>query len=57
MEKIEEIKNNDWDLSISKYKEIEYEDVKYDPPKEIMKRIEKLEGEILKDLKELQLKT
>ncbi len=53
---IDEIKNNEWDLSISKYKEIEYEDVQYDPPKEIMGRIEKLEDDIMKDLKELKLK-
>ena len=53
---VEEIKNNDWDLSISKYKEIEYEDVKYDPPAKIMDRIEKLENEILKDLKDLKSK-
>ena len=54
---IDEIKNNEWDLSISKYKEIEYEDVKYDPPKKIMERIEKLENEILSDIKGLKKKS
>jgi len=53
---IEEIKNDDWDLSISKYKEIEYQDVKYDPPEQIMERIEKLENEILSDINELKTK-
>lgn len=27
-----EIKENDWDLSINRYKEIEYEEIEYDPP-------------------------
>ena len=30
---------NDWDLSINRYKEIIYEEVKYDEPKIILKRI------------------
>lgn len=51
---VDEIKNNEWDLSISKYKDIEYEDEKYDLPKEIMNRIEELENEIFSDLKELK---
>lgn len=34
-----EIKENDWDLSINRYKEIIYEEVKYDEPKIILKRI------------------
>lgn len=41
----EEIKENDWDLSINRYKEIEYEEVDYDPPKEILERIGKLDKE------------
>jgi type I restriction enzyme M protein len=51
---IEEIKKNDWDLSISKYKEIEYEEVTYEPPQKIVEKIETLENEILKDLKDLK---
>lgn len=38
----DEIKENDWDLSINRYKEIIYEEVKYDEPGEIIERIEKL---------------
>jgi len=53
---VEEIKKNEWDLSISKYKEIEYEEVIYDPPKKIMERIEELEGEILSNIKDLKSK-
>lgn len=41
----DEIKKNDWDLSINRYKEIVYEEVKYDEPKLIIGRIEHLEKE------------
>ncbi|RDU22607.1 type I restriction-modification system subunit M [Anaerosacchariphilus polymeriproducens] len=44
---VEEIKNNGYDLSINKYKEIEYERVEYDPPNVIMERINKIDGEIV----------
>ena len=40
-----EIKANDWDLSINRYKEIIYEEVKYDPPATIIADIEKLDTE------------
>ena len=33
---VEEIRENDFDLSINKYKEIEYEEVHYDPPAVIL---------------------
>lgn len=52
---IEEIKENNYDLSISKYKEIEYEEVKYDPPKEIKEKIIELENKIVSNLKELKI--
>jgi type I restriction enzyme M protein len=42
---LEEIKDNDWDLSINRYKEIVYEEVEYDSPAEIIAEIEKLDGE------------
>ena len=51
-----EIKDNDWDLSINRYKEIVYEEVKYDPPKKIIADIEQLDkerGQALRLLKEL----
>ncbi|OPJ59647.1 type I restriction-modification system subunit M [Clostridium oryzae] len=50
---VEEIKNNAYDLSINKYKEIEYEEVQYDAPTVILKRINKLEDEIQRGLIEL----
>ena len=49
-----EIRENDYDLSINKYKEIEYEAVHYDPPLVILDRIEKLEEEIQKGMAELR---
>ena len=41
-----EIADNDYDLSINRYKEVEYEVVEYDPPKVILNRLGKLEAEI-----------
>jgi type I restriction enzyme M protein len=37
-----EIKENDWDLSINRYKEIVYTEIKYDEPKDILKRIKQI---------------
>ncbi|HAH08078.1 MAG TPA: DNA methyltransferase [Elusimicrobia bacterium] len=50
----EEIRGNKYDLSLNRYKEIAYEEVKYDPPKTIIKRLRGLEDEIRKDLDELE---
>lgn len=50
---IEEIRNNAYDLSINKYKEIEYEEVVYDSPQEIMLRIRELEMDITAGIEEL----
>jgi type I restriction enzyme M protein len=41
----DEIKNNDWDLSINRYKEIVYEEIVYAAPSEIIKDIETLDLE------------
>lgn len=52
----EEIRDNDWDLSINRYKEIVYEAVEYAPPGEIIAEIEALDverGEALRVLKGL----
>lgn len=46
----EEIVDNGYDLSINKYKEIEYEEVVYDAPEVILGRIEALEKSILEDI-------
>ena len=44
--KAEIIAGNDYDLSINRYKEVEYEAMKYDRPKVILKRLAKLEDKI-----------
>lgn len=48
-----EIVDNDYDLSINKYKEVEYEAVEYPPTSEIMASIRELESEIGKEMEEL----
>ena len=50
----EEIKENNYGLSLSKYKEIEYEEVVYEEPEVIKQKIIDLENKILKGLKELE---
>ena len=49
-----EIAGNDYDLSINRYKEVEYEAVDYDPPKVILKRLAKLDAEIAEGRVELE---
>ncbi|MFA7304400.1 MAG: hypothetical protein WC015_07825 [Methanoregula sp.] len=51
---ISEIKENGYDLSISRYKEIEYEEVQYEKPEVIIAKIETLEHEIQKSLQDLK---
>jgi type I restriction enzyme M protein len=50
----EEIRKNKYDLSINRYKEIVYEEVKYGAPKVILKRLKALENEIRTDIDELE---
>lgn len=52
---VEEIRGNDYDLSINKYKEIQYEEVKYDAPSVILERIKGLEEEIAAGIEELEV--
>jgi type I restriction enzyme M protein len=49
-----EIKENDWDLSINRYKEIVYEEVEYAPPAEIIADIEQLDAERSEGLRVLK---
>lgn len=51
---VEEIRENDYDLSINRYKEIVYEEVQYEEPKIIIEKVKKLEEEIVKGIKELE---
>lgn len=50
---VEKIKDNGYDLSINKYKEIVYEEVKYPHPQEILMKIRELEMEISQGIEEL----
>ncbi len=50
---IEEIQENGLDLSYNRYKEYEYVEQKYDPPKEILEKLMSLEKEILSEMEEL----
>ena len=49
-----EIAGNDYDLSINRYKEVDYEALEYDPPMAIMDRLVALETEIAKGVAELK---
>lgn len=51
---VEEIRENGYDLSINKYKEIEYEEVQYEAPSVILEKIKRLEEKIQKGLEELE---
>jgi type I restriction enzyme M protein len=51
---VEEIRENDYDLSINKYKEIEYDKVEYEEPQKIIKKIKSYEDEIIAGLEELE---
>ena len=50
----DEIVENDYDLSINKYKKTEYIAEEYPEPKEILAEIKALEEEILKGIEELE---
>ncbi len=51
---LEEIQENEYDLSINRYKEFVYEEQEYDPPKKILEALVSLENEILSDMEELK---
>jgi len=50
----DQIRENKYDLSINRYKEIVYEEEEYDPPKEILARMKALGKEIFTDMEELE---
>jgi len=51
---IDEIKSNEFDLSYNRYKQFEYEEQSYDPPKEILEALFQLENIIQKEMQELK---
>ncbi len=52
---LEEIRKNNYDLSLSKYKEIEYEEVEYEKPDIIKKKILEYEHKIIEALNDLKI--
>lgn len=50
----QDVVDNDYDLSINKYKEVEYQKVEYPPTSEIMASIRGIEAEIAKEMDELE---
>ena len=51
---VDEIRNNDYDLSINKYKEVEKVKVEYEKPEVVLGRIEALQKEITEAVKEFR---
>ena len=51
---VQDIIDNDYDLSINKYKEVEREKVEYEPIKDILARLQRTEGEYAKGFEELK---
>ena len=51
---IKEIRDNKYDLSINRYKEVAYEAAEYDKPKIILGNLRELETDILGDIDELE---
>jgi len=50
-----EIQENDYDLSLNKYKTQKYVEISYDEPTEILKNLSIIEKEIVKEIEELKL--
>ena len=50
----QEIVDNGYDLSINKYKKVEYVTVEYPPTSEIMDKILELDSQIARELQELK---
>jgi type I restriction enzyme M protein len=49
-----DIREANYDLSITRYKETVYEEPNYDPPKTILKRLKKLNEQEARNLSELE---
>jgi len=50
----QEIIDNDWDLSINRYKEIVYEEIEYEAPSELLQQIKELDAQRNKTMLNLQ---
>ena len=49
-----EIEDNDWDLSIKRYKRMKYEEMQYEDPSVLLRKIEILEQEIVAGIRDLK---
>jgi type I restriction enzyme M protein len=49
-----EIKKNDYNLSISRYKQVEHEEIAFEDPEVLIENVSRLEEEIAKELQELK---
>ena len=50
----DEIRANKYDLSISRYKQIEHKEIEYEKPEVIMDKVMALERNIAKDVEEIK---
>ncbi len=51
---VEEIRENKYDLSINRYKEVAYEEVEHEPPPHLLAKLRDLQREISRDLDEIE---
>ena len=51
---VDDITSNGCDLSLNRYKEVVYEEIEYDDPKEILTRIKTLQAKMAKGVEELE---
>ncbi|MBT2716973.1 class I SAM-dependent DNA methyltransferase [Bacillus sp. ISL-57] len=52
---VDEIREQGYDLSINKYKKVEYKEVEYQSPGEIIQQIKLFENEVINDLEKLEV--
>src|SRR5262245_58536873 len=51
---VKDIQENKYDLSVSRYRETEYEEAQHEPPHDIMKRLRTLDQEVSQDMDQLE---
>jgi type I restriction enzyme M protein len=51
---VKEIRDNKYDLSISRYRETQHEEAQYEPPHDILRRLRSLDEEVCRDMDELE---
>lgn len=51
---MKDIRENKYDLSISRYRETEHQEVQFEPPKDVLRRLRSLDEEVSRDMDELE---